>query len=144
MMTRLNALRGIISEINQQASSSSPIKTDMQVLALLRKRKAASQTAAKEAEQARRDDLKQKQDTEIGILDEYAGSVKLMSTEDLRSAVKSTLDLLYTKTSNLTVKPGTLMKELLRPGGRLEGEPVDKAELAKVVQDALQTQSSTT
>jgi uncharacterized protein YqeY len=136
----LNVIRAIISETNQLASGPSPIKTDMQVLALLKKRKAASQAAAREAEDAKRDDLKQKQEKEIEILDEYAGTVKLVSEEELREMVQAVLGKLQLRDTKGPLNPGSVMKELLQQGGgrALEGKPVDKAQLAAIVKDALQ------
>ncbi|ETN42645.1 uncharacterized protein HMPREF1541_01802 [Cyphellophora europaea CBS 101466] len=130
---RSNVLRGIISETTQMASGANPIKTDLQVLAMLKKRKSASQNAAKEAEEAKRPDLKEKQEQEIAILDEYAGSIALLSLEELEAAVKATVEKLGEDGKN----QGRVMKELLRSGGPLDGKPVDKAQLAGVVKSSL-------
>lgn len=129
----MNVLRAIISETNQQASGPNPIKTDLQVLAMLKKKKAASQNAAKEAEDANRPDLKEKQGKEISILDEYAGTVQLVSVEELKAAVTATIEKLGEAGKN----QGKIMKELLQPGGALDGKPVDKTQLAGVVKESL-------
>ena len=132
---RLNVIRAIISETNQAASGSTPVRTDMQVLALLKKRKASSLAAAEEAEKAGRTDLKEKQEKEVEVLDDYAGSVQMMSTEELKDIVAQTVNGLGDEKSGL--KQGTIMKELLKPGGPLDGKPLDRKALSEVVQQAL-------
>ncbi|RMZ92754.1 hypothetical protein DV736_g60, partial [Chaetothyriales sp. CBS 134916] len=129
---RLAVIRSIISETNQLASSPQAIRTDMQVLALLRKRRAASQAAAKEAEGAGRHDLKEKQDKEIAVLDEYARTVPLVGNDEMRTAVRAVLEQ-----QQLKLNQGSLMKELLKDGGPLAGKPVDKARLAGIAGEEL-------
>ncbi|RMZ79250.1 hypothetical protein DV737_g3514, partial [Chaetothyriales sp. CBS 132003] len=129
---RLAVIRSIISETNQLASSPQAIRTDMQVLALLRKRRAASQAAAKEADGVGRQDLKEKQEKEIAVLDEYAGTVPLVGEDEMRTAVRAVLDR-----QQLKLTQGTLMRELLKDGGPLAGKPVDKARLAGIASDEL-------
>ncbi len=134
---RLNVIRAVVSEINQAASGSTPVRTDMQVLALLKKRKSSSLAAAEEAGKAGRADLKEKQEKEIEILDDYAGSVQLLNTEELRDIVTQTVHGMGDEKSGL--KPGAVMKELLKPGGPLDGKPLDRKALSEVVQQALST-----
>lgn len=136
MLSRLNVLRAIIAEANNAAKTSSPIKDNMQMLALLRKRRAASKTAAVEFLQNKREDLSQKQEEEIVVLDEYAGRVKVMSEEETANYVDEAI-------SNITSSegkknPGTVLKELLKIGGPLEGKPVDKSVLARLVKQRLE------
>lgn len=99
---------------------------------MLKKRKVASQNAAKEFAEAKRQDLKEKEDKQVEILDEYAGTVQMMAEEDLKAAVKAVVDAMAGGTNQ-----GKVMKELLRPGGALDGKMVDKAQLASVVKDSL-------
>ena len=133
----MNVIRAIISETNQLASGPNAIKNDMQVLALLKKRKAASQAAAKEADDAKRDDLKEKQEKEIDILNEYAGTIQLVSEAELKDLVQAAVEKL--KSSKSGPNPGTVMRELLHPGGPLEGKPVDKAQLMDIIKGALKS-----
>ena len=132
-------IRGIISETNQLASGPNAIKSDMQVLALLKKRKAASQAAAKEFENAQRDDLKEKQEKEIEILNEYAGTIQLVPEDELRRIVQTAVERLKQQDTKGALYPGSVMKELLQGGGPLEGKPVDKAQLAGIAKEALQS-----
>lgn len=133
---RLSVLRGTISEINQAASGPNPIKSDMQILALLRKRKVASEAAAKEAAQAQRPDLVEKQEKEIAVVQELTSSVQLMDALEMRKIVRTTIDALRGSSSG-EVKPGTVLKELLKPDGALADKPLDNKVLAELVREEL-------
>jgi uncharacterized protein len=120
------------------SKGTSPIKTDVQVLALLRKKMASSKAASEEFAQAKRDDLKAKQDAEIAVMDEYAGQVKTFAEEDILKAIEQAYESLK---DTAKVNAGMVLKELLRPGGTLDGKPVEKAQVAKMVQEMLKTKT---
>lgn len=132
---RLNVVRGILNEVTNAAKTNSPIKSDMQLLSLLRKRAAAAQSAGKEFEEAGRIDLKEKEEAQISILDEYSGNVQTTSIDEIRSIVcKAVEDM---KSSGAKLAMGDVLKRLLAPGGDFEGKPVEKSEVAKVVKEVL-------
>lgn len=133
---RLNVLRAMITEYNNASKSATPIKTDIQLLAVLKKKKAASEAAAAEAKAANRQDLEDKNKQEIQVIDEYAGTVSLMSAEDLEKAISRVVESIR-KISNGDVKAGSVLKEMFAPGGALDGQPVDKAQAAKIVNQLL-------
>ena len=126
-------LRSIISETNQLASGPNPIRTDLQILAMLRKRKAASQVAAQEFADANRQDLKEKEEAQLAVLEEYASSVQLMSEDELKTVVADVVASLGEDGKN----SGRVMKALLQQGGSLDGKPVDKKQLSDVVRATL-------
>ncbi|KAJ9495982.1 hypothetical protein LTR99_000162 [Exophiala xenobiotica] len=137
---RLTVIRGTISEINQAASSSSPVQTDMQILALLRKRRSSSTDARQEAVDAKRPDLLEKLDKEIEVVDELMGTVEMMPVSEMRSIVRGLVESLKgagpgEQTPTGELKPGPVMKELLKPGGPLDGKPLDKKVLAELVRE---------
>ncbi|KAK4933931.1 hypothetical protein LTR66_015812, partial [Elasticomyces elasticus] len=134
---RLNVLRAMISDYNNSTKTNSPIKTDLQILALLKKKKGGSQTAAQEAKEAARDDLVQKQEAEIAIMDEYAGAVEMMSEDDILASVQSTIERLQSAAKDLELKAGNVLKELFKAGGIFDGKPVEKAQVAKAVSQLL-------
>jgi uncharacterized protein len=111
------------------------VSSDMQILAMLKRRKVASQAAAEEARQAKRDDLVQKQVAEVSILEEYAGQVAVMPEEAIRQAVESVVAALRSEGHNMN--PGLVIKELLKAGGQLDGKSVDKAQVATIVKELL-------
>ena len=135
---RLNVLRAILADATNASKGPSPIKTDVQVLALLKKRIASSKAASEEFAQAKRDDLKEKQDAEIAVMDEYAGQVETFAEADIAKAVEQAYETLKDAAK---VNAGTVLKELLRPGGTLDGKPVEKSQVAKMVQDMLKTKT---
>ncbi|OGE49078.1 hypothetical protein PENARI_c023G08649 [Penicillium arizonense] len=135
LMNRLNVLRALISETNNAAKTSSPIQTDIQLLSLIRKRLNATKDAAKEFEAAERPDLKEKEDAQAVVLEEYAGQVKTMPIAEITEVVVNEINAM----SNAGSKPnqGAILKALFANGGPLDGKPVDRREVADEVKKAL-------
>jgi uncharacterized protein len=131
-------LRAILSDATNASKGPSPIKTDIQVLALLRKRMAGSKAASEEFAQARRDDLKAEQDAEIAVMDEYASQVDTFGEEEISNAIEQAFETLK---GTAKTNAGTVLKELLRPGGTLDGKPVEKSKVAKMVDEMLKTKT---
>lgn len=132
---RLNVLRSLLAEVTNAAKSPNPVKTDMQLLSMLRKRQAAAKAASEEFKAAGREDLVEKEQSQVDILDEYAGDVEVMATEDVKAAIKSTIDELKAKTPDL--KAGPVMKAIFAPGGSLEGKNVEKSTVPGIVKELL-------
>lgn len=134
---RLNVLRGVIAEVTNSAKTSSPIKTDMQLLSVLKKRVAAAKAAQQEFKAAGRDDLVEKEQQQVDVLDEYADSVETMGVEEIQNAVKAVVDQAKAAAQNAKINMGEVLKKVLGPGGSLEGKPVDRAEVARIVKQTL-------
>jgi len=132
---RLNVVRNLLAEVTNAAKTSSPIKSDLQLLSLLRKRAAASQTASKEFADAGRSDLKEKEDAQIAILGEYAGGVETMGINQIRDTVSRAIEEMRGAGGKVT--SGDALKRLLAPGGDFEGKPVEKADVARMVKEVL-------
>ncbi|GAB7355893.1 hypothetical protein MBLNU459_g6541t1 [Dothideomycetes sp. NU459] len=132
---RLNVLRGILAEVTNAAKTSSPVKSDLQLLSMLRKRSSAAQQAAKEFQEAGRQDLKDKEDAAIAVLEEYAGSVETVGEQEIRNTVTETLQVM--KSEGAKTGSGDVLKKLLAPGGAFEGKPVEKSQVAKLVKEVL-------
>ncbi|KLJ05719.1 hypothetical protein EMPG_10809 [Blastomyces silverae] len=132
---RLNVLRAIISETNNAAKTSSPIKTDIQLLKLLNKRTNALLGAKGEYLAADRADLVENANKEIEVLEGYAGMVEMISNEEVRAAVSRTIEDM--KKSGKLVVIGTVIKTLVRPGGLLEGKPVHVGEISKIARELI-------
>ncbi|KAJ5320590.1 hypothetical protein PENANT_c033G04305 [Penicillium antarcticum] len=133
--TRLNVLRALISETNNAAKTSSPIQTDIQLLSLIRKRLNATKDAAKEFEAAERPDLKEKEDAQAVVLEEYAGQVVTVPTAEITEAIVNQINAL--KAAGEKVNPGLLFKALFAQDGPLTGKPVDRKEVGAEIQKAL-------
>jgi uncharacterized protein YqeY len=129
---RLNVLRTILAEVTNSAKTSSPIKSDMQLLSLLRKRAAAAKTAGDEFKAAGRDDLVEKEEQQAAVMEEYAGSVETLSESDIKDAILKAVEGASEK-QNM----GQVLKKILGPGGSLEGKSVDRATVARIVKQVL-------
>lgn len=132
-MHRLNVLRAIISETNNASKTSSPVKTDLQLLSLLRKRASASKEAGLQFAEANRNDLKEKEDAQVAILEEYAGKVETTSPEEIQDAVSETISLL--QKDGTKVEIGAVLKSLFAPGGALDGKPAEKSQVSAVAKE---------
>lgn len=131
----MNVLRALISETNNAAKTSSPIRTDVQLLALIRKRAAAAKDAAQQFAEADRPDLKAQEDAQIAVLEEYAGQVQTMSLNEIEAVVSQ--ELAKMKEAGKKIEAGGLLKTLFAPGGVLDGKPVERAEVAKIAKQAV-------
>ncbi|KAI0158928.1 Yqey-like protein-domain-containing protein [Pestalotiopsis sp. NC0098] len=138
---RLAVLRSILAATLNASKTASPIQTDAQLVALLRKTAKASEDAAAEFEGAGRADLVDKERAQIAILDEYvAGSgVQTLGEDELRTAVAGVVTALTSEGAlqGGKVRFGDVMKQLLAPAGPLDGKNVEKAELAKIVKEVI-------
>ncbi|WEW59575.1 hypothetical protein PRK78_005049 [Emydomyces testavorans] len=134
---RLDVLRAIISEINNAAKTSSPIQTDLQLLALIRKRSASLEASNQEFVRANRSDLKERNDAEMGVLAEYAGQVPTTSIEEIQSAVSQTIERLRSEGRKVDI--GSVMKAAFASGGPLEGKPAEKGVVSKFAAQSIST-----
>ena len=124
-------IRGLLAETTNAAKTSLPVKTDVQLLGLLRKRAAASKAAAQEFADAKRKDLAEKELSQVAIMDEYASGVETMDEEEITAVIQDLLGKL--RTEGRTVNAGTVLKELFLPNGPLAEKPVERGEVARLV-----------
>lgn len=135
---RLNVLRGLLAEVTNAAKTNNPVKTDMQILTLLRKRAATARQASDEFKSAGRDDLVKKEEDQLDVMEEYAGDVQTMSSDDIRDVVIKTVEEVKTQQSAPgKINMGDILKKLLAPGGSLDGKPVERAEVARIVKGVM-------
>ncbi|KAL9122759.1 MAG: hypothetical protein Q9187_000698 [Circinaria calcarea] len=132
---RLNVLRALLAETTNASKTSNPIRTDIQLLSLLRKRAAASKSAAQEFSAANRADLRDSELSQVAVLEEYASGVETLGEEEIKEAVAKIIGEMRTK--GHTANPGALLKALVGPGGEFNGKPVENAEVAKIVKGML-------
>ncbi|KAH8681385.1 Yqey-like protein-domain-containing protein [Xylariales sp. PMI_506] len=138
---RLSVLRSILSATLNASKTANPINTDAQLVALLRKTARASEEASAEFKSAGREDLVEKEEQQISILDEYvSGSgVQVLGDEELKTIVSGVVTAMTSEgVVQGKAKLGDVMKKLLAPGGPLEGKSVEKADLARVVKQVVE------
>ena len=131
---RLTVLRGLMSQTLNASKTNSPIVTDVQMLALLRKNMNSSATAAQEFKDAGRQDLADKEDSQIKVLEEYAGSVEVVGEQEIRDAVTKTVDSM--KAEGAKVQIGDVLKRVFAPDV-LGEKPVERSEVARIVKEIL-------
>lgn len=116
------------------SKTSNPIRTDVQLVALVRRIQKSSQDAASDAKAAGRQDLVDKENEQIRILDEYlAGSgVQTLGEAELKILIQDAIEA--------SKKAGTATKSLVgdvmkRLAGALEGKDVDRKAVAGFVKE---------
>ncbi|KAK2613732.1 hypothetical protein N8I77_000624 [Diaporthe amygdali] len=134
---RLSVLRTILSATNNAAKTSSPIKTDVQLVQLLRKTARGNQEAAEEARKAGREDLIAKEEAQVKIIDEYIAEsgVQTLGKDELRAIVEKIV--LEAKNEGVDEKrlSGEVMKRVVAKDGPLEGKEVNRNEVAQIAKE---------
>ncbi len=113
------------------------MKSNIQFLTLLQKQLAASRTAAQMFDAADRKDLKDKEEAQMAVLEEYASGVETVGEEDIARMVRESLEKMRAEGQKLDT--GSVLKSLLGPAGPFEGQPVEKGKVARIVKDMLQS-----
>ncbi|KAI1816896.1 GatB/YqeY domain-containing protein [Poronia punctata] len=137
---RLSVLRTILSATLNASKTSSPITTDAALVSLIRKQARSATDARGEFAAAGRQDLVEKEDAQIRVLEGYVqgSGVEELSGEGLIKIVRDVVGKEKEKEGGGGKTIGGIMKVLLKsPGGPLEGKNVEKGELVRVVKDVL-------
>ena len=125
---RLNVLRSVLAEITNASKTNNPPTSDLHILQIIKKARTKSATSASEFAAAGRQDLADKENGQISVLDEYAGQVATIEKEELQAAVQQVMAKLE------KVNVGDVIKGVM---ALMEGKPVVKSELAQVVKEAI-------
>jgi uncharacterized protein YqeY len=132
--TRLNVLRALLAQTLNASKTNSPIVTDVQVRALLKKNSAASRAAAAEFKAAGRLDLAEKEEGQVSIMEEYAGSVEMVEEEEVKRVAEGIIAKM--KSEGAEIRQGDVLKRVFAP--EVLGEKnVDRGDVAKVVKEIL-------
>lgn len=134
---RLTVLRSVLAATLNASKTASPIRTDAQLVALLRKQVRSSQDAAAEFRGAGRQDLAEKEDAQVQVLQEYAdgSGIETLGEAELRKVVETVKKELAAEGITGKTATGETMKRLLAPGGLLDGKDVERSELARIVKE---------
>ncbi|KAI0387583.1 GatB/YqeY domain-containing protein [Hypomontagnella monticulosa] len=132
---RLTAIRSVLSATLNASKTAAPIETDVQLVALIRRTQRASEDASAEFLAAGRQDLVDKEQAQVAVLEEYiAGSgIAPVTADELRAAVTEAL----AASGGVRAKMGDVLKFLLEPGGPLHGKDVQRAQIVKMVRDVV-------
>lgn len=129
---RLSVLRSVLADITNLSKTSSPIKDDLTLLSLLRKRIGAAKGAVDEFTKANRTDLVEKEQKQVDILEEYASGIKTTDVAEIKSAVKTAVEKIKGN-GGKAVLPEVLKVAM----AALEGQPVQKSEVVRLVKEEL-------
>lgn len=132
---RLSVLRTVLSAFNNAAKTSSPIVTDAQLVALLRKTQRAGQDAADQFRAAGRDDLADKEDLQAKVMAEYIASsgVRTVTEAEVRALIKKAVE---ESESAGKSRFGEVMK-LVNAATQGKDTEVDKKRISELVKEAL-------
>lgn len=132
---RLSVLRNIMAANLNASKTAAPIKTDVQLVALMRKIAKGAEDAAAEAKAAGRQDLMDKEAAQIAILDEYmqGSGVATLGEAELRAAVDAAVQEVKAAGAQGKSIMGDAMKKL---NEALAGKDVDKKSLSEMVKKA--------
>lgn len=143
---RLNAIRAILgdaSHLSRTALYHEPVKSDSQMLRILRKRVNRSKSAAADFHAASRDDLANSEESQTAVFQEYINLIPVASEEDIKSIVaefiaevidKSLYKKQEVRNGSVTGRNGAVIKEVLT---RLDGKNFDMTVVTKVVRTML-------
>jgi uncharacterized protein YqeY len=131
---RLSVLRSLLTQTLNASKTSAPITTDLQMLALLRKSANTSRIASAEFKGAGRQDLADKEESQLRIMEEYADGVETVGDENIMAAVKGVVDKM--KNEGALMQMGEVMKRVLAPE-ILGKKPVARGDVAKIVKQVL-------
>lgn len=136
---RLSVLRGVLAATSNAAKTSTPIETDVQVVQLLRKTARGNQEAVDEARAAGREDLIEKEETQIKIIDGYIAEsgLQTLGKEEMQAIVEQVVSEVKSQGVDEKKISGEVMKRLMTKSGPLEGKEVDRTELAKIAKEAM-------
>ncbi len=125
-------MRGILAEITNFSKINKPVTTDGQVIAMLRSRAKLSKSAAADFGSAQRADLKEMEDAQIAVLEEYIGSVEMVTEDEIAKLAADSTKILESKGKG--IKQGMVIKNLLNA---LDGRPVEMANVTRIVRDTV-------
>lgn len=133
---KLNVLRALLSQTLNASKTATPIATDVQMLALIRKNAAASKQAAAEFVTAGRQDLADKEEEQVRVMDEYIGSVETVGEEEIRRVVGETVEKMKSDADQAKLQLGEVLKQVFRKDV-LGERNVERADVARVVKEVL-------
>ncbi|PHH85917.1 hypothetical protein CDD83_10995 [Cordyceps sp. RAO-2017] len=129
---RLAVLRAVMSANLNASKTTSPIKTDVQLVGLMRRIQKAAREAADEAQAAGREDLVDKEKQQIRIMDEYLADsgVQSLGEAELATLAQQAIEASQGAGTAAKALVGDVMKRL---AAALEGKDVDRKQVAALV-----------
>lgn len=136
---RLAVLRSVLAATLNASKTATPIRTDVQLVALLRKQAKTQRESVEEFRGAGREDLAEKEEAQIKVLDEYAegSGVKTVGEGEIREMVEAVKAEMAAEGITGRSAFGDLMKRLFGEGGALEGVDVERSEVSRIAKEVV-------
>ncbi|KAK4181868.1 Yqey-like protein-domain-containing protein [Triangularia setosa] len=144
---RLTVLRAVMAATLNASKTDKPIKTDVQLVDLLRKMARKSQDAVAEFKAAGREDLIEKEKIQQRIIEEYTAqsSVKEISKEEIRDLItKVAQELIASGTTDAKALKGAVTARVMGKELKDAAVAVEKKEITQMIGEISQklTESS--
>ena len=124
---RLTVLRALLAEITNASKTTKPVSTDAALYSLLSKQIKASQAAVQEFEAAKRQDLVDKEQGQLDILEGYLGQIEVVGEEEIRNLVREEVG-----GAKGDVKAGQVIGRVM---GKIKSRAVDSEVVKRVVEE---------
>ena len=112
------------------------VSTDAQIFAMLKSRAKLSKSASEDFRAAKRDDLREKEEAQIAVLQEYIESVKMVSEEEILNLAAEAVTRLELEGKGIYM--GSVIKSLLEA---LDGRAVEMASVSRIVREVVRVHS---
>lgn len=127
----LNAIRTLQAEIINASKTAKPIDTDGALYALVQRQIKAIRTAMQEFEAAKREDLVQKEQEQLDVLQAYADEFPRMTVSEMDELVMSVVK----QTGEGTKRVGEVIGRVM---GKVQGRPCDVEYLRKKIEEVVE------
>ena len=125
---RLTVLRALLAEITNASKTAKPVASDASLYSLLSKQIKASQAAVQEFEAAKRQDLVDKEQEQINILQGYLGQIQVVGEEEIRKIVTQAVG------ASGEPKVGQVIGKVM---SEIKSRPVDSELVRKIVEEVV-------
>lgn len=131
---RSTVLKGLLTQVLNASKTERPIHTEIQVLGVLNRTIKESKKATQEFSAAGREDLVEKENAQINVLEEYAGLIKVKDENEIETWVQGVIHKMTQDGTKVTV--GEVLKTLFNSEA-LEEKPAEKGKVVKKVTQIL-------
>ncbi|KAK6528847.1 hypothetical protein TWF694_004081 [Orbilia ellipsospora] len=132
---KLNVVKAILAEVTNAAMAQppAPVKSDTDILKILNSMEKKHKIAIESFQTAARQDLVDKEQSQLEIVKQYASQVPILTTEELNKLIEETIPKL--KEDKTPVNIGTIVRDVTAKAKEM-GRPVlgsDIAAAAKII-----------
>ncbi|KAF8539306.1 Yqey-like protein-domain-containing protein [Trichophaea hybrida] len=129
---QLSVLRSLLAEIKNAQLTNNPPNDDVAILQIINKSRASFTTFIAECRSANRQDLVEKEEAQLAVLDGYANSVKILGKDEILAGVEKVVARLQGEGVQLDMT--SVMRAVTK---EFEGKPVVMRDVADAVKKVL-------